>query len=68
MVLYSCFVSIQFYNNTPLGEGGGGERPTGKAGSYTKQGLQIQIHIGWAGGLKNATEGFLGTVKINEYV
>ncbi len=66
-MLYSCSVSIQFYNKTPLG-GGGEERPTGKAGSYTKQGLQIQIHIGWAGGLKNAMEGFLGTVKINEYV
>ena len=44
----------------------GGERPMGKAGSYTKQGLQIQIHIGWAGGLKNATESFQGTIKNNE--
>ena len=46
--------------------GGGGQGLRAKSAHIKKQGLQIQIHIGWAGGLKNAMESFQGTIKNNE--
>ncbi len=68
VVLYSCSVSIQFYNNTPLGEGGGERGLQGKPAHTLNRVSRSRYTLVGRGGLKNAMEGFLGTVKIDEYV